>query len=130
ELFAVDPGPAGGVVAGLADDPAADVRRNRAGRQRVDEVDRQQQATLGVAPPQQRLGAEGAAGVEVDLRLVVHLELALRVRAAQLQVEHPAMVDLLPHAGIEPATAAAASGLGFVERKVCAGDQFAWATGL
>ena len=77
----------GGLGAGGVDDPAADLGRDRARGQRVDEGAGREDAGDRMAPAHQRLGADHGAVGEPDLRLEIQLELVLRIGAAQLEIE-------------------------------------------
>ena len=79
--------PGRGLRAGGRDDPAADLRRDGAFGQRVDEGGRRDQPALRMSPAQQRLGAHHGIVGEPDLRLVVQLELVLGEGAPQLHAE-------------------------------------------
>ena len=109
--------------AGGVDDPAADVRRDGAARQGLDERPRRQDAALRMPPTQQRLGAHHGAVAETDLRLKIELELVLREGPPQLEIEPAPGLRLGPQDRHEQPIGAAAAGFGLIERQVGIGDQ-------
>ena len=81
-------------------------------------------AMLGVIPAHQRLAALDLVGPGADERLVVHRNLAIGDRVAQILLDLAAMSrPILQIARIEPVLAAPAA-LGRIERQIGRGDQF------
>ena len=110
--------PMGRLHAGGAQHPFAE-RQDQAGflGQR-DEVGRRDHAALGMIPAHQRLEAGDLAGLQVEDRLVVDLELAVGDGLAQVELERAARLQPLVHLALEEAVRAAAVALGEVERHV------------
>ena len=111
-------GPLGGRGAGLPQRPFAD-RHDQAGLlgQR-DELDRRDEAALGVMPAQQRLQTADLVALEVDERLVVELELAVGQRLAQVELQLAARLHVGVHVRLEEAVDAAPLALGAVQGEV------------
>ena len=105
------------------DDPAADLGRDRARRQRVDERAGRENAGDRVAPAHQGFGADHGAVRKADLRLEVQLELVLRIGAPQLEIEASARLRLRAQHRQEESIGPPAGRLRLVERKVGIGDQ-------
>ena len=78
------------------------------------ELSRQYESALRVPPAYQRLDAAHLAGRDVDLRLIVQGQLALRERAAQLRFDLEALARESHDAGIEKSKGLAAVALGEV----------------
>ena len=70
-------------------------------------------------PAQQRLAGGDPSRLEIDQRLEVKLELLVRQRLAQVELEDAARLDGLRHLVAEEAEGAAAVRLGAIERHVC-----------
>ena len=105
------------------DDPAADLGRDRARGQRVDEGAGRENSGNRMAPAHQRLGADHGAVREPDLRLEIQLELVLRIGAPQLEIEASARLRLRAQHRQEEPIGAPAGRLRLVEREVGIGDQ-------
>ena len=103
--------------------PLAD-RQNQSGflGQR-DELGRRNQAALGMAPAQQRLGADDAAGA-VDLRLVIENELAIANGESQSGFQIRPRGERALHLGVEEAQRVAPRQFRLVHRDVGLLEQF------
>ena len=77
----------------------------------------------GVVPPSQRLGPDHDAGVERELGLVVHLDLAHLQGATQVGLGAQPLGGLGAQVLVEDLVAVAAPGLGQVHGRVCVADQ-------
>ena len=111
-------GPLGRLGAGVAQDPLAqrDDQADLLGQR--DEVGRRDHAPIRVAPTQQRLAARHPLVAQIVERLVEQLELAGLQRAAQVQLQGAARLQLLVHGAFEEMIGAAPVGLGAVEGHV------------
>src|SRR5579872_1182073 len=65
------------------------------------ELARLDDAALGMVPAQQRLAADNLGGIEIDQRLIVHDQLAMLYRAAEIRFELAAGLDRDIHALLE-----------------------------
>ena len=109
--------------AGRAQDPLAD-RDDQAGELRDgDELARRDQAQLGVAPAQERLGAEDLGGLEVEEGLEVELELVVGDGLAEAALEGEPLDGLGVHGGRVELVVVAALLLGPVHRRVGVADE-------
>src|SRR5262245_38283094 len=71
-----------------------------------------------MVPAQQRLEARNPAGLQVQDRLVMDLELAVSDRLAQIELERAARLHSLVHLRLEDMITAAPFALGAVERHI------------
>ena len=110
--------PAGGIGAGLLQNPFAQ-RHDQAGLfGDRDELDGRHHAPFGMMPADEGLAAGDLAAFDVDDRLIVELELVVHDRLAQIQLEGAARLHAGVHLELEEAVDAAAVGLGAVERQI------------
>ena len=82
-------------------------------------------AMVRVLPAQQRLERHHALGLDVDDRLVVHVELPRGQRRAQRRLDRDALLQALVHAGAEELEVVAAAILGLVHGGVGVAQQLA-----
>src|ERR1043166_5276597 len=116
-------GPAGGVRAGLAQDPLAERNDQAALLRDRDELVWRNEAALRVTPAHQRLGAGTLLGTDVDDGLIVQLEFAARRRLAHVVFELAPFARFRLHGPLEQTIPAAALRLRLVEREVSILDQ-------
>ena len=83
-----------------------------------------------MAPAKQRLGADHGAVGQPYLRLEIQLELVLRMRAAQIEIEAAPRLRLCAQHRQEEAVDAPAVRLGPIEREVGIGDQLVDVAGI
>nr|WP_056395588.1 hypothetical protein [Massilia sp. Root418] len=110
--------------------PAAQRHDQAAVFRHRNEFGRRNKAMLGVVPAQQRLGPHHGFGGAVELRLVVHGQLAAAERAAQVAFQRGAALGLHRHGRLELGQAVAAGMLGVVQRGVGIAYQFAHAEAI
>jgi hypothetical protein len=111
------------VDARLADDPVADGHDDARLLGEVQELRRQQRATLGVIPPQQRLGARHAAAVRGDDGLVRQAQLPGRQCPLELVGELLVVARLGAHGVGVQLAARTTTALGLVHRDVGVAQQ-------
>ena len=106
------------LTAHLVDDPALELHHQAGLVHGGQEVEGRHESELGMTPAHERLEVIRAFVVEIDDRLVVHLELLAFHRRAELGLQpetghHPGV-----HRGVEHGTRTAAARLGVVHRDV------------
>ena len=82
------------------------------------EIGRRDHAAHRMPPAQQRLAAGDLVAAQIDLRLIVQLERALRQRRAQIRLQLAAMIGLLLHRRVEEAIGSAAGRLRGIHREI------------
>ena len=111
--------------AGLLEHPASE-RDDQAGLLgERNELAGREHAALGMAPPHERLGADDAAGLQVDDRLVVQEKLRAFDRAVQIGFQLEALDHGGAHAGLEDLAQALSLFLGVVQGDVGVAQELA-----
>ncbi len=105
--------PAGGV-----EHPAADLGDQATTLGQLDEDPGRDQATLRMAPAQQRLDAGDALGAQVDQRLIDEEQLVAAERRDEIDLQIEPLLGSGVHAGLKPHPAVLAGALGGVQRQV------------
>ena len=114
--------PAGGLAAGLAQDPAADGQDGAVLLRQLDELAGRDEPALGMLPANERLDAGQTSRVEAHDGLVDDAQLLQLDSSLELRAELVALADDGVHARIEDGEAGLAVGLGQIHRDVGVAD--------